>query len=143
MAERAESKAPCAPLQCLPDKDALSYLSPEQDPSLDCHTYILAEDFFPKWKVLWKLKCVFQLCEAHSTPAVEKHFSYFTARPQMSFKLGMTFLDCSILSFLHIFISQGDTHLLHGNFVCQSVCSKKPEKHVCMLSLMLEVFFKH
>lgn len=61
----------------------------------------------------------------------------------MSFKLGMTFLDCSILSFLHIFLKQGGTHLFHGNFVCQSVCPKKPEEDVCMLSLMLEVFFKH
>lgn len=64
-------------------------------------------------------------------------------RPQMSFKLGMSFLDCSILSFLHILLKQGDTHLLHENIVCQSVRPKKPEDDVYMLSLMLEVFFKH
>lgn len=48
--DKAEGKAPCAPLQCLQDKDAASYTSPGQDPSGDCHTYILAEDLFPKWK---------------------------------------------------------------------------------------------
>lgn len=46
------------------------------------------------------------------------------ARPQMSFKLGMSFLDCSILSFLHILLKQGNTHLLHGNLLCQSVYPK-------------------
>lgn len=35
--DRAESKAPCAPLQCLQDRDAASYPSPGQDLSLDSH----------------------------------------------------------------------------------------------------------
>lgn len=50
VSDKAESQAPCAPLQCLQDKDRASYPSPGQDPSLDCHTFILVEDLFPKWK---------------------------------------------------------------------------------------------
>lgn len=47
-------------------------------------------------------------------------------------------LDCSILSFLHICLNQ--THLLHATFVCRSVCTKKPEEDICMLSLCWKYF---
>lgn len=54
---------------------------------------------------------------------MEKHFPYFTARPQITFKLGMTILGCSILSFLYVFLKQGDTCFME--ILCTKASVKK------------------